>query len=825
MRNDKLPKKKNTALDFSLIQWLGIILVSLFFIVSPFYQGLFNGYQVGYEDKLYGAMLAVFATLVVMAIFLFMKWQLNNYKSLLSIGILLLPVVYFFASFHAASEHFARIMILNYFVLAAFYIFGLYLINSNETKTWFVSFIQLSGYVIVVFGLLNLFGQVHYTDALWLADGRTYRLTSVFQYSNTYAGFLVALFLACLYFIVFTKRWYIRMMHAVMLVPLFTSFMLTYSRGAIVILPFLVLIILPFFRMVRQISYLLYMVLSILSTFIILSKITTNYDKIARIVQPKAAGSPAHTIPFWQQMALQSWLLVIVTSIVTALAVFACNQWVVPWFEKKLSSLSLRKGSVFVIPIIVVGIGVILSILVISSGEIQKLLPEQIAQRLENINFDQHSVLERETFYRDAFKVIRDYPILGTGGGGWATIYQKYQSNPYSSNQAHSYFIQTLVEVGVIGFVIVLAMIAISYILFIRLYIKHKNLQGSQFFFFIVSLSLLAHSMIDFDMSYLYYSSLVFFCLGAMLAPYGSELIIVKWNEYSNSKYKYIFPASVALLSIILFSWTMRLHNANQYYDQALANASKGNATLDNLLPDIDKAIKITPDHPTYTLTKVSLLSQAYQQTHNQTYLQQAKTALDRLVPYEPYNHDLILAQYRNFKDLGAYNNAINSLKEGISKFPWDINFYEAAMLEYFVDGQADLSTEPDESKSVWNQALNLYKEVLSRIDKLKDLPKEQLPGRPFELTPTIRLAIGGIYYFTKDYQQAIKVLEPMRTEPLTGNDPSVNYTTNRAGVRYYLASLHKTGKDDLDLQKKLISSDPNEKITLDQVEESVGAR
>ncbi|MFD1904284.1 O-antigen ligase family protein [Paenibacillus rhizoplanae] len=70
----------------------------------------------------------------------------------------------------------------------------------------------------------------------------------------------------------------------------------------------------------------------------------------------------------------------------------------------------------------------------------RNVLPANIGTRLENINFRQHSVLERFTFYKDAMKVVKDYPVLGTGGGGWASLYEHYQNNPYLSRQVHNFF-------------------------------------------------------------------------------------------------------------------------------------------------------------------------------------------------------------------------------------------------------------------------------------------------------------------------------------------------------------------------------------------------
>ncbi|MFX8312586.1 hypothetical protein ABTL57_19140, partial [Acinetobacter baumannii] len=89
-----------------------------------------------------------------------------------------------------------------------------------------------------------------------------------------------------------------------------------------------------------------------------------------------------------------------------------------------------------------------------------------------------------------------------------------YQNNPYISRQAHSFFIQTLVEIGWSGFVGLVALIVAVFALYLRFYWRDRAEQPGHFVFFILSFSLLAHSAIDFDMSYIYVSSIVFFSMG-----------------------------------------------------------------------------------------------------------------------------------------------------------------------------------------------------------------------------------------------------------------------------------------------------------------------
>jgi len=818
MKTGSPKNKKNLRADadFSIIKWAAIAAISLFFLISPYYAALFNGAEINQENQVYSGLMVTFAILVFLSIFLFTKLKINNYQFILTLLILLLPILYLISSMQAASAHYSRNATFIYFAAASFFTFSLYFINTYATKRWFVALIQYTAYSIVIYGILNLFGQTFYPDALWKAD-ENYRLTSVFQYSNTYAGFLIAILVAALYLIVHSesKRWYSGIFHALMLVPIFLSFMLTFSRGALVFIPIIILLIIPFFSLVRQLLFLLYMTLTTASTFIILGKITSNYDAIARIVQPKHRSEPANTISFWHDLALSSWLLLISASIITAAVILICNRWLTPWLENKLQKFSLRKWSSAALPIGFVFIGILFSLLLIKSGEVKELLPEQLAKRIGTINLQQHSVLERVTFYKDAMKVVQDHPLIGAGGGGWAAVYEQYQSNPYSSSQAHSYFVQTLVEIGWIGFIVLIGILLLAYSLFIKLYLTHKELRGTQFFFFIISISILVHSTIDFDMSYVYMICLVFFCLGAMLSPYQEHLTFAKWEHFNTSRWRYAFPASLLILGIVLFSLVLRQYNANQYYGQALHKAVVEKLPLDQLLPDINTAISTSPDHPAFALTKVNWLSQGYNQTGDKSYLELAKSTLARVKSSEPYNRKVILAEYRNFKDLGAYKDSVNALEDAVIRFPWDINFQEAAIMEYFLSGQTISNYNiQDANKDNWNKALQVYEDVLQRIEKLKELPENQLQGRPFELTVMIRYSIGAIYYYQQDYEKAAELLKLVIKEPLSSKD-STHDTLVRSALRYYLASLRMLDKDNSKLENKLFSIDSNEENLL----------
>jgi len=87
-----------------------------------------------------------------------------------------------------------------------------------------------------------------------------------------------------------------------------------------------------------------------------------------------------------------------------------------------------------------------------------KYIPENLAKRITSISLEETSASGRFTFYKDAFKIIKDYPIIGAGGGGWASLYFGYQSHLYWSNQVHNYFMQVWIETGTLGLLAVISL-------------------------------------------------------------------------------------------------------------------------------------------------------------------------------------------------------------------------------------------------------------------------------------------------------------------------------------------------------------------------------
>lgn len=84
---------------------------------------------------------------------------------------------------------------------------------------------------------------------------------------------------------------------------------------------------------------------------------------------------------------------------------------------------------------------------------VSQLVPVQVARRLTSITLKDRSLLARLFSLQDAFAIARDYPLLGTGAGGWDALYHQYQKVLYYYTETHSHFGQVAVETGFTGFI------------------------------------------------------------------------------------------------------------------------------------------------------------------------------------------------------------------------------------------------------------------------------------------------------------------------------------------------------------------------------------
>ncbi|CAG7657809.1 O-antigen ligase family protein [Paenibacillus allorhizosphaerae] len=803
-------KNENLTENNSLLFWLlGAFSVVLLFW-SPFQKGLFNGNSFDFERPIYSAFVWSSIILLLVAIYAFYHWKLKTTSDVISFIAWLIPLTYLISLINAGSHYNAINMVYIQSTYVIFLLLAYYIAKSDLGAAILKNGFMISTYVIILFGIFNWFGnkitsynwvkwfaadmvEPFYRDAV-MTDANGLRLTSVFQYANSYAAFLIAALFCTLFLVLSSKKWYSIGIHGFMVVPIIISFFLTLSRGGLVILPVVLLLVLPFLKPYRQILYIIHLIVSFGLSLIILTKITNlgiELNKAFNINQ-YATG----------------WMTLLVVSLINAVIAVLIQKFVAAWLSGLLDRFNKFRFANIAIPVVAIVVGAIGVTVLFSDLGLTKLLPENVRTRVENINFQQHSVLERGTFYKDALKLSADYPIFGAGGGAWSALYEKYQNNPYTSRQAHNFFLQYLVEVGIVGLLIFLGILAAIIYVYIRNFMKQDEAtRDRRFIFYILAISLLVHSMIDFDLSYVYLGMLLFLSLGVLIS---NDAIELKGNWKNGiSKYKWIYPSVLLILSIVCFFAAVKSLSANSLFRNAAAASSSGKGLTEITTP-LDKALKNRPLHPDYTNSKIDMLLQLYNQSKDEKYYTEAMSLLEQLKQQEPHNRPALDKQIYALALKEQLPKALELAKAEIVNFKWDITLYEKSIsLATDLGNRARTEKNTQLQTQYWNEAFETYNTVLSKMKTLESLPKEQLQGREFSVTPSMGLSLGQIEFIRGNYPAAENFFRIGIGGSL--DDPQTAAQT-RVIIRYYLATIQKQGKNDQPLMDKLLAKDPNEK-------------
>lgn len=804
--NSSKPKNQR-----SMLEWLLVGGLVLFLIWAPFQIALFNGQMLNFEKPLYWA--------VLISTLLMFLWIANYYKVIkletqrdwLLVAVLLLPLTYVLSLISAASEYLAMNMILIQCIYAVIFAISVVILQNKQINHIIHLAILGISYIIVGFGLLNWLGASHlaanlvgwftsavqngiYVDAV-MVDSNGPRLTSVFQYANTYAAFLMALLFASIFSLVKSKKWIGQLTHGFMLVPIIISLLLTLSRTGLVLLPVVFVVLLLFLKPAKQILWIIYCLIAGGATIAVLNPITT-------------AGLKLHE-QYSTSVALDGWIRLLVASIITAVLAWVIQKYLAPrltigvqqWTNRKYSNLWIPVGS-SVIAGVVGG-------LLLGTG-LKSILPQSIQIRLENINFNQHSVLERFTFYKDAMKLLGDYPIIGAGGGAWATLYETYQNNPYTSRQAHNFFMQYLVEVGIVGFLIFMSFMIFIIYKYVKGYIRSsEENRESHFLYFIITFSILTHSILDFNMSYVFMGILVFLGLGGMAAVMNNKP--VKKLRFTGTGSQFAYLGVVGILSIIVMFTSVR-YLQSSYAAVEAQQVAQSSQSFEEIKAALDKDLSIRKTHPDSLQLMAEIYQQVYTQTQDEQFYNEGMAWLEEGLAAEPYNKNMLKQQISLYQAKGDNEKAFAIQNERAKNFNWDITWYETLISQAYDFGYQALGNQDNEKKEQYFKAgLAAYEHVKQGIEHLKTLPEGQLQGRAFEITPSIALSAGKIELMQNQPEQAAVTLKQGLKEDMS--DP-----TNQEVARWYLASLQKAGQTDEETMNQLIAVQPQAKQQVDQL-------
>jgi len=708
----------------------------LFIIAANYQRGLF------FDTDLYGIEL-----FIGMIFFIYLLLQYDKWETFLTQPYIwflaVIPLLYFLMVFFAENQLLAFQQFLRWVMATQLFILAFMLKEQKWGKEiiWFA--ILVMGVWTSIFGWLGAYQLVDFKDAYLV-----YRIASVFQYPNTFAAILSAILIGVL--IRSTEQDWKYALTAFSSYLLFITFIFTYSRGGWLVFALIWVIALFFLSFRQQILYIAHSIFIGLAAILTLSPLTDS-------------------------LAEQTYVSGLRDIVLSALAVGIVYTLIHVGFYKIRGTDKLNPWIRWVIPVGFVIMAIVSSTSITNSQVIEKL-PDILQKRVADIHMETKSVVERTNFYQDATKMITDHPLFGSGGGAWRQQFERYQSYPYTSRQAHNFYYQMAVEVGIIGLT---AFLAFLFFILFSMVKSRKTLKDQGYIYFLsvafFVVLLLTHSFIDFNMSYGYFHGLVMVLLGMIAQP-------LSWQVKKQKMIKTGLITYMLLLTFIGMVYSGRFY----YAEKAVGNLVQVN--IQEADTRLKKAIALNPYETTYRFYTIDLYQKIYQATKKDSYKQVILKELQRIEDTKQVDSTTMLKTASVYANMGYLGNALDLIKTAKENGPWRIQLYDQEVV-YAFHLARHYKQHGDQQKYSEMIALiyNDYEEVLKKREYL-DQQIPVLQYREFRPSETMRLFVGKTYLVEEAYEQGFKLLLPLTK--------SKKETTKREAIAWAVYGYQKAGNN-----------------------------
>ena len=742
--------------------------------------------------------------------------NIRDFVSPYFFSLCLLTVVYFLSFVQAVNYREALVAGLRYIDYLLVFIMATIAVKNTQLHMGQYSFIDLSLRGIALVGMLVGLLGILTGQGFFSINGNIFegRLGSVFQYPNTMAAYLMATLIITLFNATEASRPWLSGLYSTMAFIMALAITLSQSRGVLIILPIMILLLYlgTLFRE-KMVGLLVGILIGVvlLSPWILPGQDPAGPDWIAFLLLVLGAF-----ISFIWGVG--------VTKFTKSHSFIENRVYDKSEGEKETQNLnqnpdtrSLLKGKQsFVLAII---------LLIIMAGycfaSIKGISPD--SQILENSSMyaqtERSTLKERLFIYADANKMILDRPLLGWGGGGWISAYHYYQSYLYNASDVHNHFLQVSIETGIIGLLAyLLAYLGLGYgmIKIIQLRIPSPKFTQS-WAVGVAALSLGLHSGIDFDFSY----SSVFLLFWFLLALFnnkehkktaisGSRLSPNHCKDYHIHSLKgNVGQTSMALLIImlafILYSTTFNLREASIQASNIKTLVQNGQfATAAQRMPDL-QGLRRWDTGDIVDLSVLLLVARENNQDNKEQLYTSSMLLARQAIELDRYNSRNHFFLANIYLKNGQLANAVREAETGLHYQPWDIKAYEELARVYLnVAFQYFISGQKPESEKYLSKAEAVPEIALERENNLASKYKKQRSSKNpgLTLTPDLNFVLGQVAFMQGDYSRALVFFNRAEKEGNTQDTDPV--------LIWKALALQKLGDPvGIELENSLIEAEP----------------
>ena len=659
---------KEWLAKFQKIEAKSALLITIIISLAPFWRGLF--FQ---ADQL---MFSIPVFLI--GIIWFWRLRHNPEMSKLDWAVVVLSLLYAVSNIVSQNRYQALCWAIQMVALAV-----IYFIISRELTDKPKIILLVLRIMTFMSSLVALNGLLAYTGLVWgltdavLGD----RLTATFQYPNTAAAFFNTGMILCLLMAEKVENKWEKALYSGLYSLQVIAFFLCRSRIAFLQLA---IILLGFFLLIPWRNKIRVAVIGGLNT--IASMLITNilqdlFKKAQEADEIWHAGHGLGIRLHWSATGGEALLWSLIAFAIGVGLYLILDRTLRGFDSREPSRARQRSFTYGVIGLTaVVGLLIVSSIFVpvVSEGMrfvLSPILPTDLINAITNISITDQNLTSRIMFIGNAIGIAKDYPLLGTGGGGYASVYSRYQPIFSTSRFTHSQPFQVLSETGIPGFIAYLSIWGFgTWLAFKILWQSFNAEQDDERHLLLAGLvpavwAIGAHSTFDFDLTYVAMQMWVYvlFALIAAIAWTGTNRLVIhapSGGGKASRRTRVPFTSYVVPIIICIMLLPNIPMLISEQIVESITAANDVQKTIDGYEDAINWCNFNSNMMQRYVRIRLELMSQTSDTDQQLAHLQRAYEIADMAVHNDRLNPDTLYYLQRCFYYGGEWNRGIVTAKE-----------------------------------------------------------------------------------------------------------------------------------------------------------------
>jgi len=473
------------------------------------------------------------------------------------------------------------------------------------------------------------------------------------------------------------------------------------------------------------------------------------------------------------------------------------------WLRRRFGKLAPRRQVVVAAAAAVTGLVLVAGLLLATD------IPGTLLHRLTSFSLSELSAWQRLAWIGDAFQVVKDHPVLGVGGGGWASIYFSYQSFGYYSKQVHSDYLETWVEAGTLGFAALVALLGLSaHALWRRLRATPPfdaptraplaGLGGA-------AATIAVHAAIDFDLAYGAVGIFLWAVLGVvdglavteaappLPAPRQSRKERRRRHHRAplppvpGTWWRRAFVATAVILSLL---------SAGLFAAARLSAAGTRlirQSNLDDARDALVASCRLDPWSSFYRVKLTEFMVLAFTITEDTDYLLEAYRQIKASVGLDPFNP----SRHAEFSEyafmFGRFEEAVQAQERALELHPFEATRYVSLAQAYVRAAQQYLSQgDTEKARAYLELAVAVPDRQAAQAAKVPEYAAWTNPLPP--RTAPLDLQVGAAQALLGNWDEALGLLEEARAAPLskTARETETSASQRKAWAELWLALVHE---------------------------------